>query len=254
MQKTLAAATVAALLGASGTTLAADIYSGGLKDGPAYVPASSWTGLYVGATIGAVYGTGKVTDRDYWWNGGDTSLADTAFIGGGHIGYNVQRGIAVYGIEADFSGTTLDSSTNCPSCYSSNFTFQSSWDWVSTVRARLGLTNGNVMAYVTGGVAFVGVSQSATATGYYYENETRNSYSAKNDGVNVGLAAGAGVEVLLDNHWALRGEYLFIGLPDEQKSFTDPYGDKWTYNFSSDAHLARVGLSYKLGGGYDPLK
>ncbi len=53
MKNILAAATIAALAGASGAANAADIYSpaAGLKDTP-YVVAPSWTGFYAGANVG----------------------------------------------------------------------------------------------------------------------------------------------------------------------------------------------------------
>ena len=53
MQKTLVAASFAALLGMGASASAADIYSGGsLKDGPVYAPVNTWTGFYFGANGG----------------------------------------------------------------------------------------------------------------------------------------------------------------------------------------------------------
>ena len=56
MKKTLAAATVAALVGVAGAANAADLYKGGsLKDAPAYVPPPTWTGFYIGAHVGGFW-------------------------------------------------------------------------------------------------------------------------------------------------------------------------------------------------------
>ncbi len=54
MQKTLVAATVAALVGVGGTAYAADVYApGSLKDAPILVtPQTAWTGFYLGLGIG----------------------------------------------------------------------------------------------------------------------------------------------------------------------------------------------------------
>ena len=53
---------------------AADMYSGGLKDGPAYVPYN-WTGFYAGTNSGGVVGTGQVADPWLW---GRRSMAATS--------------------------------------------------------------------------------------------------------------------------------------------------------------------------------
>jgi hypothetical protein len=53
MQKTIFAATLAVALGMGGTAYAADLNGGSLKDAPAYLPANTWTGFYLGAGGGA---------------------------------------------------------------------------------------------------------------------------------------------------------------------------------------------------------
>src|SRR5262245_41386976 len=81
-------------------------------------PPFSWTGAYVGINVGWAGAEGDGTNSvpcsaacPYFApanaaainrNGG-FSPSDGAFIGGGQIGYNVQAGALVYGVEADFN-------------------------------------------------------------------------------------------------------------------------------------------------------
>lgn len=56
MKITLAVATVAAVVGAVAGADAADLYKGGsLKDAPALLPPSTWTGCYIGGYAGGAF-------------------------------------------------------------------------------------------------------------------------------------------------------------------------------------------------------
>ena len=101
----------AGLLGLSLTSIlalpanAADIYRGGLKDGPpppVYVAAPIWSGFYIGVNGG------------YGWTANDGPLAPEGGFGGGQIGYNWQGLFGyspwVIGIEADIQGAGISDS------------------------------------------------------------------------------------------------------------------------------------------------
>ena len=102
----LTAASVVALTAAAN---AADMYrpsAGGYKDVP-YVGVN-WSGLYVGVN-GATAGVPVCIT---------TALFDypnrIGGFGGGQIGYNVQRGNIVFGLEADLQGADITDSTIVP--------------------------------------------------------------------------------------------------------------------------------------------
>ncbi len=254
MMKGLIAAALAAGLGFSGGASAADVYAaGGMKDVPVPAPVTNWTGFYLGGTIGGAYQTGTTTDVDYYDYGGSYSQSDVSFVYGLHAGYNWQYGMGVFGIEADISGDTFDKSVSSLDCGTNcTRTFKASSDWFSTVRGRLGLTSGNALVYVTGGVAFVDRKQIFNTTFDPFVTP------ASANSVATGFAAGAGVEVALNNHWSVRAEYLFIGVPEETKILYDPQAQITNnrFNMSYEAQIARVGVSYKFGGccDYVPLK
>jgi outer membrane immunogenic protein len=141
------------------------------------------TGWYVGGNLGASFGNVK-TD----FNGaplfgetlsgpvpfspgfaGSDISHPSGFIGGGQIGYNWQYSpLIVVGLEADIQGALERETDNLSP---QNFFFQSSRafgegtavtnyttqiDWFGTVRLRIGYVwgNGEVMSYVTGGLAY----------------------------------------------------------------------------------------------------
>src|SRR5262249_37252084 len=98
------------------------------------------------------------------------------FIGGGQIGYNWQYSpLIVVGLEADIQGAlerdnnTLTNNFTGPLHFSplapsvattvtgsTVLNYETKIDWFGTVRARLGYVwgNGEVMSYVTGGLAY----------------------------------------------------------------------------------------------------
>ena len=74
MRKALFAATLVAVMGGGSSANAADLYaSGSMKDAPVYTPVMSWTGFYLGGTLGYGWADGKI----------DSYTADTgAFLQG----------------------------------------------------------------------------------------------------------------------------------------------------------------------------
>src|SRR5262245_11331209 len=100
------------------TVSAAALSTGALAaDMPVKAPAPvvvpwSWTGFYVGAHAGVAWNRAAFADigddtgsifaaplgLDFW------KPSHAGFMGGGQIGYNLQSGNMVYGVEADFSG------------------------------------------------------------------------------------------------------------------------------------------------------
>ena len=86
---------------------------GSIKDGPAPVDyAYNWTGPYIGAYVGSTWG------GEHWFSptfGTVTTRSDFAgYIAGGQIGYNLQRGRVVVGVEADYGDTNAHGGVMLP--------------------------------------------------------------------------------------------------------------------------------------------
>jgi outer membrane immunogenic protein len=189
---------VAALvLAAAGSPVLADGYRG-MKDGPR---PFSWTGLYVGVNVGiatgqttADLGLGGVFDTDYDMNGG---------IYGAQIGYNWQSGNMVLGIEASYSGSSLQGNTTCILVFECKREVES----IGTVTGRLGLAMDRSLLYVLGGVAWGKVNSDFSIVGITLASDSQD---------HVGWVAGLGFEHALSNKFTLRLEYSHIDLGQEE--------------------------------------
>lgn len=201
----------------STAALAADLPT--TKGPPVFTPAPppifSWTGFYIGANAGGSLGTFTTSDTFGLFGTGDQYRASSrGFSGGGQLGFNYQFAGSnfVVGVEADFQGSTLRGSYD-----GANINGQAGWsdsskvDWWGTGRARLGYAFGNVLPYVTGGVAYGHISTNGScwvAAGPFGCDQSSGSVS----GTHVGWTAGAGVEYALMPNLTLKFEYLYTDL------------------------------------------
>lgn len=276
----LTAASVIALTAAAN---AADL--GGYKGGPSYA-AINWSGLYGGVNAG--YGSGSSSDSvggkmDWSYdisntvNGVTTTSAGSGTtaqtlsksfdsnggIGGGQIGYNVQNGRIVYGVEGDLdasgitgSGTStvslqVPTGPTTADTVTAKATAKSQLNYVGTIRGRLGYTFDSALIYATGGLAFGDASDTLTETDIGGTTTKKSKSSTL-----TGYVLGAGAEYALNPAWSIKGEYQYIDLGSVSLNTTT------TANAGNDAKLTdnhtyntfRVGLNYHVGAGYDPLK
>ncbi len=188
-------------------------------------PSNSWTGLYVGATVGSA-------EESATWTAGAVitpSADDRGAIFGATIGYNYQMAPwLVVGVEGDWS--KLQSTTGpIPACGGPCST---ETNWLATIRARAGVLLGpSALIYATGGFAWADVDNSVTIA----------SVSDR----ATGWAVGAGVEVRLDKHWSLKAEYLRVELDDTLACSPAVCG---AANFATDHSLqiVRGGVNFKF--------
>jgi outer membrane immunogenic protein len=199
---------IAAVFAAPIAASAADLGPAPSYKAPAYVAPSyaTWSGFYVGVNAG--YGFGKA----------DSALGDldpSGFLGGGTIGYNLQTGVWVWGIEGDFDYSAMKDDTGG---------VEVKLPWFATVRGRIGYAGwGNLMPYITGGAAFAKMEVDSPVGN---DNDTR-----------VGWTAGAGLEYAMWSNWSVKVEYLYADLG----SFSIGGGDvDYTTN------IVRAGLNYRF--------
>lgn len=190
---------------------------------PAYVPpepaVATWSGFYVGVNAG--YGFGKSD-----WTDPAISLSPKGFIAGGTVGYNLQTGTWVWGLEGDIAYSDIKESDD--SCTPGSCETKASW--LGTVRGRIGYAGwNNFLPYITGGGAFAGLKAS----------------SALGDAskTQIGWTAGAGLEYAFMSNWSAKIEYLYADLGSFDCAACSASG---TDSVDFKANLVRGGVNYRF--------
>jgi len=210
---------------------------------PVYVaPVFTWTGFYIGGNLGVAWTKGDVTDSL-----GDVSFnyaQNAVFAGGGQIGANYQFNWLVVGVEADFDWLANNNNSSTAVTVPAVGALQVSANdrWITTLAARVGVANNNLLYYVKGGGGWVGVNN-FTLTNV----PTGASISFSNSNSNSGWLAGAGIEWAFAPNWTAKVEYDFLGLNNQ--SFTVPAGAPFLggdviTTTHRDIQTLTVGLNY----------
>lgn len=208
-----------------------------------------WSGAYLGGLTGYGWGNSDAGPSSfYYFPSGDyaASLPGFAFntagaIGGVEAGYGWQPGNLYFGVEADIAASGIKGS------YTDNdnkFSVDSTLNWLSTARVRVGVPINRVLLFATGGLAVGGVH--GELHDFYAGPGTINSSSSS---TNVGWTIGAGAAVALSQRWTFKAEYLYADLGSQKYDFVEPSGPVWSHIGTSartTASIARVALDYRF--------
>jgi outer membrane immunogenic protein len=186
MNKILFATTCLCIV--SGSALAAD------------VAAFTWTGGYVGAQAGHVWGDGSFGGIDDHAN-----PQPAGFFGGVYAGANYQFGNdVVVGIEADMAWSGADDSAlvynSAGIAWPADYPVIQEINRTGAVRARLGYAVGRWLPYVVGGVAFAAVDQRLVGA----DGNFNTTYT--------GWTLGLGTEYAFSDNVIFRAEYRYADL------------------------------------------
>jgi outer membrane immunogenic protein len=212
---------------AAGVATAADRVSG--------VPESqsAWSGTYIGVfggygAFGVDVDEADVTSVLGPFTELERSIPD-GFLGGVALGYDMQQGSWVYGIEGDISFSTVSGFQRSDL---GGFPVRTDvdLDWLSTVRGRVGhLVNDNLLIYGTAGLAVARVTERADVGTIFVNKNT-----------HFGLAVGGGAERMLANGISLRAEALYVHLGEET------YGSLVPADASGHGVVGRLGIGIRF--------
>lgn len=196
---------------------------------------SDWAGLFVGGHFG--YG-------DANFGPGTNPLPEqsallphsaTGLTGGYQLGYNRQfADRLVLGIEAD---ATFTSPLDAPALRRVPSAFNTTIDYIGTVRGRIGYAFGQLMPYATGGFTW----------GHTHVNINNASGDAQFPvgQYHAGWTAGLGLEFAVSGNWTTKLEYDYVDLARQTYDLSGFGLAK--VNVDPRIHLFKIGLNYQFG-------
>lgn len=188
-----------------------------------------FAGSYVGLTAGYIQSDSDHLTRP--WTG-HSETANKGFGSGAFIGQNWQCNMLVLGFEGDINFGDVKTTAVYPDAVLS-----SSVDWYSTIRGRFGVTDDDFMVYLTGGLAYGGITQTISAPNF--------GLSQSNGSFGLGFAVGAGFELSRDR-WSLRAESLYVSLGSNDANYPTTLNHRSTL-WDDHFWTLRGGISLKLG-------
>lgn len=193
-------------------------------EAPLFAPSQHiWTGLYFGVNAGGAFGRFNATDLG--------SVDANGFFGGGQVGAQIQYQHLLFGLEADFQGSSQDHSDTF---YVSGVpvSVSASMPWFATFRGRVGWAFDSLLLYGTGGMAVIDGKLSASALGLTASTEDSHN----------GWTAGGGLEWAFAPNWSAKAEYLYL----ESVNIDIGSAAGVTLNGRFKDNIVRVGLNYYI--------
>jgi len=249
MNKLMLWGTLVALI--AGPASAADLPRKAPPPEPA--PICIWCGFYIGINGG--FGEARVNTRfntDGFFNDfpGDR-IRENASGGmfGGQAGYNWQWGSNwLFGLEISGDWTGIKKTVVSP-FFPLTDSFEGKVNWIFTFTPRLGVTSGNWLLYVKGGLAVADFTATFRSTDF-----VPTLFIERSD-TRTGWTVGGGVEVLTGATWpfggssgswvfGIEGNYYDFGRVHEL--FTVPVISNHDHDITMWSVLGR--LSWKFGG------
>jgi opacity protein-like surface antigen len=269
------AALALALALSTSASLAADLPSMKAPPLPPPPPAYSWTGPYVGFTVGYGFNSNPdmINSQRYDFAMAAPPLGPRlaevfsyqgpqmeGFVGGLTGGYNYQWNYIVLGVEADIHRTNLTGQSKGQGLWVQGLngplsgTTTQSMDWFGTVRGRLGTTlwDPRSLIYVTGGYAYGNVHNTQEFT-----DQDLDYGLAHQENSRQGWTAGAGIEYAVWGNLSVKAEYLYtnlgnaraIAVPEITPNPAGPMSDPTIKVFTTNGqhfHTFRFGANYRF--------
>jgi len=229
----------------------ADVY----QRRPGVVPVAgcaNFGGVYFGGNIGWASLTAHQNDLDGFGTlpialiPGSFTATDDSFTAGAQIGYNLQKGCTLFGIEADWNWADLNADTRILPILAPaglNNTLGTRIENFGTIRTRTGVVVDRLLLYVTGGLAWAD-SRDSVHLRLVPVLDERHSFSD----TRWGWTAGFGTEYKLAPNVSLTSDVLYLNFNDQDHSFDSPiFGGRFHIKTDDQIWVARMGLNIHFG-------
>lgn len=187
----------------------------------------SWSGFYVGGNLGAAFDQSDLSIADLSLTDilGITSSADDGFIGGVHVGYNLQGAHILYGVEGDAD-------------------FAKNINFLGSVRARLGWAGERMMVYGTLGVAFLDTDAQFTLL-----SALHGPLNLSHDVSEVGSVVGGGIDFKVRPKVSLGAEGLYYAFANNEARLSSD-GEPFLFHDHPNFAVVRARLTYYFNNAY----
>ena len=202
-------------------------------------PAFSWAGAYIGVYGGVAAAHTTSSDLTSPAFTATPALNATEATFGVLGGYNWAWDPLVLGLEGEVGYDHRSASGAYLAGDGLPRTISESGGALDRMRARAGYALGNTLVFAAGGVSFTDLTITF--------NNPATGYTQQITNWQTGWNLGAGVEWAFDDHWTVRGEYIYDKLPSTTYPFKqiDPNGfDSRSINLSENT--VRMAVAYKF--------
>ena len=197
----------------------------------------TWSGFYIGGHLGRAW------DNIDWANvsltGEPVNNNASGFIGGGQIGYNLQFGHAVVGIEGTLSRANLSDDYRSV-VNPAQVTYSTDINWIATLAGRLGYAGDHWLVYAKAGWATARVELSGLQTAIpdaFHLDDRRH-----------GWVVGGGFQYMVSLNLSLGVEYNFIDLGSASYASVTRIGILFTIrDVDAEIHTVTARLNFKFG-------
>jgi len=217
---------------------AALIVKAPIRKAPVAAAVYDWTGFYVGAQVGTVWG---FTD----WSFGDDAANPryAGFLGGGELGYNYQLGKWVLGVAGSTNWTDAHGARPCPQGFF--FTCEMDLNWLSTATARVGYAYWDRLLLYAKGGAVIAQDQAnfVCSTGSQPTIVPLIGCPAQSDSkTKAGWNLGWGSELGLTPNMSVNSETMYFDLGTARYNMDGIGADIRRHGF-----MSTVGLRFRFG-------
>jgi len=231
----------------------------------------TWSGLYLGGALGAVWSYAKWTSTDIWTLGVRdplvdaikdmvaSNIAETVYIG--YMFYGAPEWLA--GFAAEFAYYNVFMDPGIPGTGAAIILGDRSADsasvranWAFSLLARLGyLVTPTTQVYGIGGVSWLNMDAAINCTGPgVCGSNGITPFSQTNSATKAGYTIGGGIETILSGNWRGKMEYRY----SDYGKFSTDFGNRAGLALAADidvhTHTLMFGLIYGFGGPPPPAR